>query len=120
MKIEVHHTNDTSIAELITLHSATIKHIPTCPIPKKKMKKQLYITVLLIALAAFTRAQSVDILRKQVQQIVATKNAVVGVQIIGNNDKDTLTRFARVLFSDACGIVPASICLSSVPVQTRL
>jgi beta-lactamase class A/beta-lactamase class A VEB len=55
------------------------------------MKKQLKITILLLALAAFTRAQSVDILRKQVQQIVASKNAVVGVQIIGNNDKDTLT-----------------------------
>jgi beta-lactamase class A/beta-lactamase class A VEB len=55
------------------------------------MKKQLYFTFVVFTLAACTRAQSPDVLRQQVQQIISSKNAVVGVQIIGSNDKDTLT-----------------------------
>jgi beta-lactamase class A len=36
-------------------------------------------------------AQSTDLLRLKIQQIVSTKNALVGVSIIGNNGKDTVS-----------------------------
>ena len=56
------------------------------------MTKQLLTTaLLLLTLLAGTAAQTPEKLRQQVQQIIASKKAVVGVQIIGNNDKDTLT-----------------------------
>jgi len=56
------------------------------------MTRQLITTtLLLLTLLAGTAAQTPEKLRQQVQQVIASKNAVVGVQIIGNNDKDTLT-----------------------------
>lgn len=36
-------------------------------------------------------AQTTDVLRQKLNQIIATKNATVGVSIIGNNGKDTLS-----------------------------
>ena len=54
-------------------------------------RQLLTITLLLITLLAGTAAQTPEKLRQQVQEIIASKKAVVGVQIIGNNDKDTLT-----------------------------
>jgi beta-lactamase class A len=36
-------------------------------------------------------AQTTDSLRQKIQQVIAAKNAVVGVSIIGNNGKDTLS-----------------------------
>jgi beta-lactamase class A len=36
-------------------------------------------------------AQSTDSLRWKIQQIVSTKNALVGVSVIGNNGKDTVS-----------------------------
>jgi beta-lactamase class A/beta-lactamase class A VEB len=38
-----------------------------------------------------TFAQTTDSLRQKIQQIISTKNAIVGVSIIGNNGKDTLS-----------------------------
>ena len=36
-------------------------------------------------------AQTIDSLKSQIQQIISTKNAVVGVSLVGNNKKDTLS-----------------------------
>ncbi|AXE17158.1 class A beta-lactamase, subclass A2 [Runella rosea] len=44
---------------------------------------------LLISAQAFT--QTTASLRKKIQQIVSTKNAIVGVSIIGNDEKDTVS-----------------------------
>jgi beta-lactamase class A len=48
-------------------------------------------TLLFLIIYVKTSAQSADPLRQKIQQIVSTKNAVVGVSIIGNNGKDTLS-----------------------------
>src|SRR6187431_3239658 len=38
-----------------------------------------------------TSAQTIDSLREKIQQIVSGKNAMVGVSIIGNNGRDTVS-----------------------------
>ena len=48
-------------------------------------------TLLLLFISCQTSAQTVDSLRQKIEQIVSTKSAIVGVAIIGNNGKDTLT-----------------------------
>lgn len=56
------------------------------------MTKTFHLTILLsllITCQAFT--QTIDSLRQRIQQIISTKNAVVGVSIIGKNGKDTLS-----------------------------
>ncbi|MBK8388839.1 MAG: hypothetical protein IPL23_05870 [Saprospiraceae bacterium] len=52
-------------------------------------KKSL--TLFLILFAILLNAQSLTSLRDKITQITASKNAVVGVSIIGNNGKDTLS-----------------------------
>ena len=48
--------------------------------------------VLLLSLISFrASAQTADSLRQKIQQIISTKNSVVGVAIIGNNGKDTVS-----------------------------
>ena len=56
------------------------------------MTKVFHLTTLLfLFISSQTSAQTADSLRQKIQQIVLTKNAVVGVSIIGNNGKDTLS-----------------------------
>ena len=56
------------------------------------MIKTLHLTTLLfLFISCQTSAQTVDSLRQKIEQIVSTKSAIVGVAIIGNNGKDTLT-----------------------------
>lgn len=56
-----------------------------------KAKKFNLIAFLSLLTICQISAQSIDSLRQKIQQIVSTKNAVVGVSIIGNNGKDTLS-----------------------------
>lgn len=56
------------------------------------MNKLFYlIGLLLLFITSQISAQTADSLRQKIQQIISTKNAVVGVAIIGNNGKDTLS-----------------------------
>ena len=56
------------------------------------MIKTFHLTTLLfLFISCQTSAQTVDSLRQKIEQIVSTKSAIVGVAIIGNNGKDTLT-----------------------------
>lgn len=57
------------------------------------MNRLLQLTVLLLLLVTSCKTQSdkTDLLRNKIEQIVSDKNAVVGVSIIGNNGKDTLS-----------------------------
>lgn len=57
------------------------------------MNKLLQLTPLLVLLLISCTAPNnkTDLLRKKIEQIVSDKNAVVGVSIIGNNGKDTLS-----------------------------
>ena len=56
------------------------------------MTKPFYITAFLfLFIIGRASAQTTNVLRQKLQQIVSTKNAVVGVSIIGNNGKDTLS-----------------------------
>ncbi len=56
------------------------------------MTKILYLTTILFLLnACQTTTRSTASLREQIQKIVSTKNAMVGVSIIGNNGKDTIS-----------------------------
>ena len=56
------------------------------------MIKTLHLTTLLfLFISCQTSAQTVNSLRQKIEQIVSTKNAIVGVAIIGDNGKDTLT-----------------------------
>ena len=48
-------------------------------------------TIVFLFIAATTSAQTTDLLRQQLQTIVSTKNAIVGVSIVGNNGKDTVS-----------------------------
>ena len=48
-------------------------------------------TLILTFISAQTFAQTTDALRQKIQQIVSTKNAIVGVSIIGNDGKDTIS-----------------------------
>ena len=56
-----------------------------------KAKKSNLIALVSLLTICQISAQSIDSLRQNIQQIVSTKNAVVGVSIIGNNGKDTLS-----------------------------
>ncbi|MDQ3799877.1 MAG: class A beta-lactamase, subclass A2 [Acidobacteriota bacterium] len=56
------------------------------------MTKLFYPALLLfLFITAQTSAQTTNSLRREIQQIVSTKNAVVGVSIVGNDGKDTLS-----------------------------
>lgn len=57
------------------------------------MTKLIQLTVILFGLIAGCRTSGnkTEMLRNNLEQIVAGKNAVVGVSIIGNNGKDTVT-----------------------------
>ncbi len=56
------------------------------------MNKLFYlIGLLLLFITSHISAQTADSLRQKIQQIISTKNAVVGVAITGNNGKDTLS-----------------------------
>lgn len=56
------------------------------------MKKLFYLTtIVILAISTKTNAQTIYSLRQKIQHIVTTKNAVVGVSIMGNNGKDTLS-----------------------------
>lgn len=54
------------------------------------MKRLIYLTALLIVTSQAS-SQTTDSLRKKIQKIISTKNASVGVSIVGNNGKDTLS-----------------------------
>ena len=56
------------------------------------MTKLFYLTaIVFLFVANQTFAQSQDALRQKIEQIIASKNAVVGVSIIGNNGKDKIS-----------------------------
>ncbi|MFV5685444.1 class A beta-lactamase, subclass A2 [Flavobacterium sp. GB2R13] len=56
------------------------------------MIKTFHLTaVLFLFISCHTSAQTIDSLRQKIEQIVSTKNAIVGVAIIGDNGKDTLS-----------------------------
>ncbi len=56
------------------------------------MTKLFHLTTLLFLFISYpASAQTTDSLRQKIQQIVSAKNAIVGVSIIGNNGKDTLS-----------------------------
>lgn len=56
------------------------------------MTKLFYLTTLLfLTISTKTDAQTIDSLRQKIQHIVSTKNAIVGVEIIGNDGKDTVS-----------------------------
>jgi beta-lactamase class A/beta-lactamase class A VEB len=55
------------------------------------MTKLFYLTLLLfLSITSQTFAQTTNLLREEIQRIVSTKNAVVGVSIVGNDRKNTL------------------------------
>lgn len=55
------------------------------------MTKIFHLTSLLILFISFqTSAQTTESLRKKIEQIISTKNAIVGVSINGSNGQDTL------------------------------
>lgn len=58
----------------------------------KNMTKLFHLTVLLfLFITSQTAAQNTNSLRQEIQQIVSTKKAVVGVSIVGKDRKDTLS-----------------------------
>ncbi len=54
-------------------------------------KSLSFVALLFVCTTFQIFAQTTDSLRQNIQQIVSTKNATVGVAIIGNNGKDTLS-----------------------------
>lgn len=55
------------------------------------MAKRLLLTAVLFLLISFkNNAQTIDSLQKRIEQIIETKNVVVGVSITGNDGKDEL------------------------------
>lgn len=52
---------------------------------------QLTIFVLLLVTSCKSQSDKTDLLRNKIEQIVSNKNAVVGISIIGNDGKDTLS-----------------------------
>jgi len=62
-------------------------------IQKKKMNTLLQLTVLLLLFVTSCKTPSdkTDLLRNKIEQILSDKNAVVGVSIVSNNGKDTLS-----------------------------
>ena len=58
----------------------------------KHMTKLFHLTLLLfLFITSQTSAQTTDSLRQEIQQIVSTKNAVVGVSIVRDDRKDILS-----------------------------
>ena len=56
------------------------------------MMKQLQLTALLfLFLVCKTFAQTTDSLKQEIQKIISSKQAIVGVSIVGNNGQDTLS-----------------------------
>ena len=57
------------------------------------MIRLLQLTVLFLLLVISCQAQSnkTYLLRNKIEQIISHKNAVVGISIIGNNGKDTIS-----------------------------
>lgn len=55
------------------------------------MTRTIYLIALLILASCNKPTARIDILRNKIEQIVSTKDAVVGISIIGNNGKDTLS-----------------------------
>ena len=55
------------------------------------MTKLFHLATLLLLFTCQTSAQKTDLLRQKIQQIVSAKNAVVGVSIMGDDGKDTLS-----------------------------
>ncbi|CAN5365770.1 class A beta-lactamase, subclass A2 [soil metagenome] len=54
-------------------------------------KKSFLIITLILSQTFISYAQTLNTLRQQIQQIVSSKNATVGVAIIGNEGQDTLS-----------------------------
>ncbi len=56
------------------------------------MTRLLRLTILFCLLSSsVASAQTIDSLRQKIQQIISAKHAVVGVSIMGNNEKDSLS-----------------------------
>lgn len=55
------------------------------------MNRLIQLIFLLFVTSCKTQSDKTDLLRNKIEQIVSDKNAVVGVSIIGNNGKDTMT-----------------------------
>lgn len=55
------------------------------------MKRLFQLGTLLLLLSCQTSNNKTDVLRNKIEQIVSDKNAVVGVSIIGDNGKDTIS-----------------------------
>ena len=55
------------------------------------MNRLIQLIFLLFVTSCKTQSDKIDLLRNKIEQIVSDKNAVVGVSIIGNNGKDTMT-----------------------------
>jgi beta-lactamase class A len=56
------------------------------------MNKLFYLTSSFVLFFTYQiSAQTTDVLRQKIQEIVATKQAIVGISIVGNNGKDTLS-----------------------------
>ncbi len=54
---------------------------------------QITILFLLFSTGCKTQSGKIDHLRNKIEQLLSNKDAVVGVSIIGNNGKDTLSRY---------------------------
>lgn len=52
---------------------------------------QSIVLLLLLVTSCKTQANKNDLLKNKIEQIISDKNAIVGVSIIGNNGKDTLS-----------------------------
>ena len=70
---------------------AVAREIPQYSKRNKKMKLFRFTTVLCLFTFYQVSAQINNSLRNKIQQIISAKNAFVGVSIIGNNGKDTLS-----------------------------
>ena len=62
------------------------------------MIKRFLISTLILLFSCHTFAQTTKSLREKIQHILSTKNAEVGVAIIGKNEKDTLSINGNVHF----------------------
>ena len=71
---------------------AILKDNPTIK-SKRSMRRIVQLTVLLLLFLTSCKSSKnrTDLLRNKIEQIVSNKNAVVGVSIIGNNGKDTIS-----------------------------
>jgi len=55
------------------------------------MTRNFIIAILFLFTSSFVASQKIGSLRKQIEQLLATKNARVGVSFSGIEKKDTLT-----------------------------